>query len=139
MTDLLLMPEVDDLVRLYLQTIDDLTAEIDDRTYTIFPAGVEIPAVRVHQFTSTAPVAGWLDSNLLQIDAVAEYRSQASRIGRIARAALRELHGVFHDGVVTGVTTFGWRYLPDDSYPKAKPRYIFDAAVHAHPLPTIGS
>lgn len=138
-----LAPEVDQLIVDALLACTELTDLVGvDGAYTIVPAGIDfaLGVVRVTQVDSILATRGWLDGNVLQVDAWAKKRSRASLIGRTARACLDRLTGTQpRGGVITGVATSGWRYEPDSEFTTAMPRYLFTATVHAHPSPNTGS
>lgn len=136
MTDLFLIPDVEALVSQYLRSRTEITDLIDDAVYTVLPASPPYPCIRVHQFTSDELTVGWLDRAAVQVDIWGGSKALASDIGRIARSVLGDMTGTFDEGVVTGVRTSGWRYEPDETFPTAKPRFLFVADIAVHPSRT---
>jgi len=109
-TDLILLPDVEQLVSVFLRAHDAVTALIDDRTFGATPANKTLtaePFVRLTQFDSVSPTRGWLTGAVLQIDCYGGPKAFASLVGRTVWAALLELPGEHDDGVVTGVTNAG--------------------------------
>lgn len=146
MTDLVLLPDVERAVSRWLRDSDDIADLVDDRVFNVIPAlkkGVaewRFPLLRVTQVDSTEAVRAWLDGAVLQVDAYGGPKAQASEVGRTARAVLDLMTGQVLDGaVVTGVRTGGWRYEPDETFPTARPRFLFTAVVHARPGSLLGS
>lgn len=146
MSELVLLPDVDVLVSQYLRSCSEMTSLLDQRVVTAMPSKAADrvwPLVRLTQFNSIDAVPNWLDGASVQVDVYAETKAQASLIGRTARMVLHAMPGAYDTGVVSGVTTAGWRYEPDPEIKNSKgnplPRFLFDATVHAHPNQVTGS
>lgn len=153
MTDLILLPDVEQVVTDFLLDQDEVLAFFDeatnnsggvvatpkaDRVYTELPAREQWPAVRVSRFTG-APRPGrvaWLDQAFLQIDAYGGGKKLARRLGETCRAAIdQRLPGVYDLAVVTAARTQSFGYHPDGTYQPARPKYDFVAIVTLHPNP----
>lgn len=124
------------LVSAYLRaqpTINDIVAE---RVYTDPPANLLFPLVRIQQIGGapiTVPL--WLDEALLQIDCYGGPKALARHLLDEVRDLMgsRSFITAHEMGVVTGVDFGDVRYLPDDTFDPAKPRWIFDVSVFTHP------
>lgn len=119
------------------EEIDDL---IGDHIYTVLPAGFDDwPAVRL-TLIDEADLLGarplHLTDSFLQFDVWGGAKATAREIADTIRHELSvNLRGTHATGVVTGVKFGTFRYDPDETYEPARPRYIFEARVQAHPVP----
>ena len=143
-----MLPDVEQIVSLYLRSVTEVTDLVGQRVYTQLPNSPTFPLVKLTRFGG-APVFNrplHLDRALLQFDAYGGNKRESQQLAEMVRAALadpdfvglRELDGD-PIGVVTGVDFGDLRWLPDSSYTPAKPRYVFDIAVFTHPAPAVAS
>lgn len=138
MTDLYLLPNVESMVTLYLQTQPDMVALIDARSYTELPKNVEFPAIRVTQYNDLKRTVRplWVVTAFLQVDAFGGTKSQAWRLAATAQAAIAAMEGnTYPGGVVSAVNMGGMSDQPDTDYEPAKPRFRIDVSITVHPLP----
>lgn len=132
-----LLPEVEGLVRTFLEGRTEMVALVGSRVYTALPKDVVFPAVRVTQFDdikiTQRPL--WVVRSSMQVEAWGGTKAQAFTAAATAQACLADgLEGVHVRGVVTGVTFGAMRDLPDVAYSPAKPRWLFTAYVTSHPV-----
>lgn len=141
MSDLILLPDVEQLLSEFLRAQPEVAALVADRVWTEIPKAPtgdddRWPLVRVSRYggTPVTSVPLWLDQALVQIDSFGGNKRLTHQIAETCRAVLdRRLIGSHDEGVVTGVRTFGFGYHPDAIFSPAKPRYLFTATVTFHP------
>jgi hypothetical protein len=130
-------PDVELVTVTYLRRDGSRVADlVDDRVYTVVPKSAQFPLLRVVRFgggpAMSAPLH--LRNPALQLDAYGGSKADARRVLDTALAELADIAYHTHTGaVVTGVTFGAERYLPDNDYDPAKPRYSADVTVHLHP------
>jgi hypothetical protein len=122
----------------WLRDIEAVAEIFDDRIYTEVPrdpALQEFPLARVQRIGG-APTSrlARLDNPLMQIDVWGGPKATALLgIETIRAWATRTLVGTHEGGVVTGVQAGSLRWLPDESFAPARPRYSADLLLWLHP------
>lgn len=146
--DLVLLPDVEQVLSMFLRSLTEITDLVDQRVWTQLPglkAGQEewrFPCVRLVRIGGRPVLQRplYIDRPLLQFDIWGGPKVEARTIAETCRAALAQAHTVAHDGAVISDAELGaLAFLPDDDFLPPKPRYTFDAAVTLHPGPTTGS
>jgi hypothetical protein len=136
---LALLPDVERLVSSYLRARPDVTALVGDRVYTAFPAQASTdrpPAVLIRRTGGTPPFSIPLvvDEAEVQVDAYGGGKALAHEVVATVRVALAELEGAVRpEGVVAAVRFRALRYLPDEAFDPAWPRFIADVAITTRP------
>ena len=128
--------DVERLMSEWLRARDDLIALVEDRVVTEIPNRAVFPLLRLTLIGGTAVTSRplYLDQSFIQIDAYGGPKVMARQIMDTTRSALdTELVGAHPSGVITGVEFAGLRYLPDDGYDPAQPRYTATVYVYSHP------
>lgn len=137
MSPLILLPDVERVVALHLATVDELVDVTGPaRVFTATPKDVgATPFVLVRRIGGD-PAVGRplvLDTGGLQVDCYGGTKRAAHTLARIVQAVLADLEGTVDDGMfvgnVTGTTLGPLRYLPDEAFAPARPRYVLDADV----------
>lgn len=136
--------DVERLLSHWLRLQIELTSlDCGQRIYTEIPTNPTFPLVRVTRFGGSPVLSRplYLDAALVQFDVWGGSKHTAWKIAETSRALLAaRLAGDSHgEGVVTGITFGELRWLPDRDYTPARPRYLFDATVFAHPAGAGGS
>lgn len=134
---LILLPNTEKLVALFLQTDADMITLVAGRVYSSLPANAVFPLVRVTQFDDAKVTVRplWVARSSLQIEAWGGSNFEAWRIANTAQSVLAErLEGIHTDGIVVGVEIGSMRNAPDTAYNPPKPRRLFTAAVTVHPV-----
>lgn len=139
MSELVLLPDVERVVALLLGAHADVQALVGAeplRVFTVTPKDVGDDPFVLVQRTGGEPVVGRplvLDDAELQLSAYGGTKRAAHAIARTVQAVLAELVGTVDDGMfeghVTGTTLGALRWLPDESFAPARPRYVLDAGV----------
>jgi hypothetical protein len=140
MTTVEILPDVERLVSLYLRNAPPVEALVDDRVYTAWPHtrpdDAAQPLVIVTRIGGIPPFSRPLvfDEADLQIDAYGGGKHAAHRLAATVRATLAFLTDrVEPEGVVHGVTFGALRYVPDESFAPARPRYVLDVSLTTTP------
>jgi hypothetical protein len=126
-------PDIEKIVIDYLAAhpdVDAITVTTDLPNRPVFPA------VTVQQIGSSfRNNTGWSDAAVLDVDVWAATRADASRLARVARAALFIIAGYVHpEGTVVDVADLnGPSWQPDDTGSPVVPRYVFTVEITAHP------
>lgn len=132
-----LLPDVERLLSRFLREHADVSALVGDRVYTAFPSQAgDGPLVLVHRIGGAPPFSRPLvfDRADVQIDSYGGGKAVAHELVATVRAALGELEGQPRaEGTVTSVEHGPLRYVPDDTYKPARPRYVADVTVHTRP------
>lgn len=131
-----ILPELEGLVAIFLQNDPTISAELDGRVYTSVPADKVWPLARVVLVDDVKVTQRplWLVTASMQIDVWGGSNWDATRIARTMQGVLAaRLVGVHDRGVVTGVSFGAMRNAPDPEFTPAKPRRIFTVNVTAHP------
>lgn len=132
-------PNAEMLASQFLRQVPELAPLVGDNVFTELPAGfASWPGVRVTRVGGSPAFATPLvvDRPLLQFDVWGGPKAVALDIAETIRAALSQrlpwtLAG---KGTLGGVIRFGsLRYLPDELYDPARPRYTFDASIVTRP------
>jgi hypothetical protein len=130
---LALIPDAERIVSTFLRAQPRVQAIVGDRVYGVFPAQAgEGPLVLVQRVGGEPPLSQPLvvDEAQLQVDCYGGPKATAYALAATARAVLCELEGTVQpDGVVAAVRFGSLRWLPDETYPSPRPRYLFDVAV----------
>ena len=132
---LLLIPDAARLVSAFLRDQPEVAELVDDRVYTVLPANVKFPAVRIVQWTERPVIERplWLVTPGHQVDCWAPAKYVASTVARTLRAVLAERLVAAHGDTVSGVGFGSMADTPDTSYEPALARYRFDLFVTVHP------
>lgn len=132
---LALLPDVERAVSLALRDEPEL-APIAARVFTVVPKNVGAdPFVIVRRFGGEPTVPRPLvhERADLQLDSYGGTKAVAQKWARSVAAVLAELAGVVSDGDVdgwiSGTTVGALRYLPDEIFEPARPRYVLDVEV----------
>jgi len=135
-----ILPDAERILSSYLRSRSEITALVDQRVYTELPKKKTdrvFPLVRVSRIgggPTTSP--NFLDRALVSFDAFGGTKYQARELAATISFVLDEIAGyTIHDGYSTGSSPGSYRYLPDDSFEPAKPRYLLDAVVFLRPTP----
>lgn len=131
--------DAEQLLSVWLRANEDVTELVADRIYTELPRDKMWPAVRITRYDGRAvhPRPRWLEEVNLQVEVFGGRKTEAYDIAdTIAQLVADELVGGHDLGVVTWVGEIGNRYLPDDTFRPAKPRYILDFPVRTRPVIT---
>lgn len=135
-----LLPDVERIVSAYLRSLTAITDLVSDRVFTELPkreADRVFPLVRVSRIGGGPTGAPhFLDRALVSCDVWGGTKYEARLIAATIIGALDEIEGyTLHGGYATGASPGSLRYLPDDTFSPAKPRYIADAVVLFRPTP----
>ena len=126
------------LISAWLRAQPEIIEIVGDRVYTEPPqrARALFPFLRIQQIGGT-PVHSrplYLDEAYLQFDCYGGPKVIARRLMDTTRGLIAHRLIGSHDlGVITGCEFRDARYLPDDEYDPAQPRWIFDVSVYSHP------
>lgn len=136
MTTVELLPDVERLVSRYLRDSAPVDALVGQRVYTAWPqTGTEdtkSPLVLITRIGGDPPFSYplVLDACDLQVDAYGGPKHQAHQLAATVRQSLAALvDRVTPDGVVHAVTFGALRYVPDESFSPARPRYVMDVSI----------
>lgn len=129
--------DVERLLSGWLRARTDIADLVEDRVHTVVPNRATFPYLKITQVGGT-PVFSrplYLDESYIQLDAYGGPKVLARQIIDTARAAMAEEFLGDHPGVgvVTSVRFGDLRYLPDDIYEPAQPRWIATASIYTHP------
>lgn len=131
-----MQPDVEALTCNYLRRRTDIAALVGLRVYTALPPDPQWPLITITRIGGGPDAWPYrLDQARLQIDCWADTKAQAHDLARTAQTALWAMPDVSHaTGTVTHVAPDGpFLWLPDDTYPTPKPRYLFGVTVTVHP------
>lgn len=134
MTELLLLPDVEQLLWEFLRDQADVTALVDvDRIVGFTPDDTGAPWVRYRRIGGLPLIERplVLDQPRVQFDVYGGTKSQAYRLAETIRQVCADrLRGQHPQGVVTGVQFGSLLFLPDDGITTEgggpRPRYVFD-------------
>jgi len=135
-----LLPDVERLVSGYLRASGPVSALVGERVYTAWPHSspeeAKQPLVLITRIGGdpvfSVPLV--LDECELQLDAYGGGKHHAHQVAATVRAALAFLTDrVEPEGVVHAVSFGALRYVPDESFAPARPRYVLDVTVTATP------
>jgi len=131
------LPDVELVAVTYLRRTGSRVRDlVGDRVYTVIPTNAVFPLLRLVRIGG-APVSSatlHLDAAAMQLDAAGGSKADARRLLDTARAELADMNLATHTGAVVTAVTFGpSRYLPDKDFTPAKPRYVADVTIYAHP------
>lgn len=132
-----MLPDAELLTTAFLRQDDAVLAKVADEIYTELPARHDTwPAVRVTRIGGAPafqPLV--LDEPLLQIDVWGGPKRTALQAAETIRSALSERTPFTLPGTGTlAVERFGsLRYLPDETYSPARPRWTFDVVLATRP------
>lgn len=143
MSDLILLPDVEQLLTWFLHDQEEVADIVGDNVFTELPAKfADWPAVRVHQFNAI-PVTQrplWLTGYQIQIEAFGGPKKTAHNLAVACMSVIAaRLPGVHDEAVVTGVEFSGWRSEPDTTFQPARPRSLFIASIFARPNMNVAS
>jgi len=139
----ILLPDVVRIVYRYLVGVPEVQAIVGDRVYSVFPRQLTEadPFVLVQRIggTPVLPRPLVIDTALMQLDAYGGKQAVAHTLVATCRAALAELNGEQpnDDGNVCGVVVGALRYVPDETFPHPRPRYISDVEITVKPAGAI--
>jgi len=139
-TELTLMPDIEELVVAYLRSrseLQDLNVKVTDEVQQ----NARFAQVMLGRIGGTGMQPNWLDPGRIQVDVRAQTKRVAHSVAVLVRALLEELPGTDNDfGVVSDVEDdLGLQWLPDPSVKPPRPRYVFGVIVRVHPLTDQGS
>lgn len=132
--------DVERLVSVALRADERVAALVGDRVWTTWPANASTETKQAAVLLTrigggppfSRPLA--LDSADLQVDAYDGRKHSCFALIATVLAALVDLTDLeTPDGVVHGVTVSALRYVPDESFQPARPRYVADVTVTASP------
>ena len=131
---LTILPDIEQVLSAWLRAQPELGKLVQDRVYTAFPrqkgGG---PMILVRRFGGQPPLERplVLDQALVQADCYGGDKAQAWQVA----ATLRALIGERCDGTGTTPTVYvrACRYLPDETYPSPRPRYVCDLEAFVRP------
>ena len=133
-------PDIEALLATYLLAHDAVADLVGSRVGGRHPRAKGTPWVKVTQFSEISLTKTLhVTQTDLQIECYGgsdldEAQGEASLIARTVRAALNDMPESEHDGaVVSRVTFFGPRRVPDSDFDPARERFILDASVTSHP------
>lgn len=137
MTAVDVLPDVPKLARGWLLTQVELTSLVGQRVSTRSPGTIVYPYVTLQRIGGLPTISYRLDSARIQVDCWAETEGTASRVARVARAALHRMEGyTTGEATVTGVEDdLGMTWLPDTVRHPPTPRFLFGVVIHAHSIP----
>lgn len=137
------LPHVERLASAYLRTVPEVVALVEQRVYTAFPRQLdESKPFALVQRVGGAPVLAHprvIDSAELQLDTYGGPQAVAHELAEVCLAALEAWQGEQPDagGNVAGVTVGAKRYVPDETWTPARPRYVSDLVVVIKPSATV--
>lgn len=133
-------PDIEKLVAAYLLGHEQIEALVEDRVGGRHPESTAGPWIKFAQIGDSSPTRTlWVTETNLQLDAYGGddldlAQAEASLLARTARAVLNDLPDIEHeDAVVSRVSFFGPRRVPDPGWEPARERYILDFTVAARP------
>lgn len=115
-----------------------LATSLADNTYTELPKKYPgpYPVCRITRVGgATEDALALMDDPLLQVDVWGGPKTEAHKIAQTMRVRLaRRLPYRGDAGCLMAVLRFGGlRYLPDETFDPAKPRYLFDVTIRTRP------
>lgn len=131
------LPDAPKLAREWLLTQTDLTSLVGTRISTRSPATTIYPYLTLQRIGGVPVVAERLDVARIQVDCWAETEGTASRVARVARAALHRMEGYTNaEAACTAVEDdLGLSWQPDTTRTPPTPRFLFGLALYVHALP----
>lgn len=135
-------PNMEGLVSAFLRAQPEAVALVADRVYTEIPADATYPLFRVSQL-GDRPAGGaplHLVAFTIQVEAFGGSKADAWRGASTARALISErLEGSYPEwaAVVSGSSAGSLIDLPDETFAKAKPRWLFSSTIYARPGATL--
>lgn len=144
MSDILvLLPDVERLLSEFLRDQPEVTDLLAARVYTVLPRDKEFPLlrlVRLGGYDEQICVPLVIDEAVVQMDVWGGPKALAYQAAATVRAVLSaRLIGGHDEGVVQNIRHGALRYLPDEEFTPARPRYTFDVTVRTRAHPAIGS
>lgn len=133
------LPDVQRLLSAALRATPAVTAIAGDRVYTAFPAQLDEhePFVLLQRIGGAPAVVRPLvvDIASIQLDAYGGGQALAHELVAACRAELAQLQGEQPDdaGNVCAVICGALRYVPDEAFKPARPRYVADLEVTVKP------
>lgn len=135
-----LLPDAERIVSEYLRSRSEITALVGSRVFTEVP---KRETDRVFPLVRLSRVGGGptgsplhLDRALISFDVWGGTKYEARQIAATIAAVLDEISNYSaHGGYSAGSSPGPLRYLLDDSFEPAKPRYVLDAVVYFRPTP----
>lgn len=140
----ILLPDAERIVSEYLRNerteIAALIPDVDSgaRVYGELPKRDRVyPLVRVSRIGGGATATPrFLDRALLSFECWGGTKSEARTIAETVAAVLDQISGFSaFGGYATGSSPGSLRYIRDDSFEPAKPRYLLDVVVLIRPTP----
>lgn len=139
---LIIQPNMEALVSKFLRDQPEILDVVDDRTYTVLPADVTFPAIRVTQLNDNKITRQplWVVAYNIQIECWGGSKVEAWRGATTAAAALdQRLKGLVEDAVVSGVDIGPLLDIPDADYEPARARWLFTSTITARPAAIIAA
>lgn len=128
--------DVERLLSSWLGAQPDIAAIVEDRVVTELPNRAVFPLLRL-SLIGGAPITSqplYLDRSYIQFDCYGGPKVQARTLMDTTRSLIDTgFPGAHPVGVITGVEWAEARYLPDDGYDPAKPRFVAAAFIYSHP------
>jgi hypothetical protein len=126
--------DVEAIASPWLRDRDRVTDIVDQRVYTAIPKSPVFPLVRLTLIDERQVYQPrHLTSTLLQLDCYGGPKATARDLAdAVADELANNFPGAHEGGVVTSVEC-ALRYLPDDTYDPAKPRYVVSAEIFSRP------
>lgn len=130
-----ILPDVERLTVTWLRDQVEAAAIFDDRIYTEIPNSPTWPLARITRVGGgpTSRLAR-LDAAELQLDVWGGPKATAyDGFTTLLALMAGRMVGTHDLGVVSAVEVVSLRWLPDDSFTPARPRYSADVRVWLHP------
>lgn len=134
------MPDAERIVSTYVRSRTEVTDLVSTRVYTEVPRKETdrvYPMIRISR-VGGGPVGSplFLDRALMSFDIWGGTKHEARTIAATLAGVVDEIGGYSaHGGYATGASPGSLRYISDDSFETAKPRYLLDAVVLFRPTP----
>lgn len=130
------LPDVERIVSTALRADPDLDALLAGRIYGELPkTSRTFPLCRLGRIGGgPAGTPLYLDAAVLQFDVWGGTKYETRTIAATIVAVLDTLAGyTAHGGYITGVDPGATRYIPDETYTPARPRYVVESTVYIRP------
>jgi len=138
------LPDALHLVYAFLAAQPELTAEVEDRVYTVMPGERRYPLLWVAQVGSSPLTSRpwWAERTDIQLAAYGTTDRVARRVCELARSlCMARIVGTHPEGVVAWVSTLNLTATPDEalmaSTGRALPRWVTTVTVTCHPDPAL--
>jgi hypothetical protein len=134
------LPDAERIVSEFVRSRAEVSTLVDARVYTELPKKAsdrDFPIVRLTRTGGGATTSPrFLDRAILTFDVWGGTKYEARLVAETLAAVLDDIAGyTIHGGYATGSSPGSLRYLPDETFEPAKPRYSFDVIVLLRPTP----